>query len=341
MEQIATIGLDIAKTYFQVHGVTATGEVVVRKKLRRNQMAGFFEQFGSSLVGIEACATSHYWARELQALGHEVRLIPPSYVKPYVRRGKNDANDAAAICEAVQRPSMRFVPVKTEEQQSALMLHKARDLLVEERTRLVNAIRAHLAELGMVAPLRHKGVRELVALIEAEDDDSLPALARRALKPLVAQMKECEEQIETLAAEIKAWHAQSADSKLLATIPGVGVLTASLMAAKIGDVSHFKSGREFAAWIGLVPRQNSSGGKERLGRISKQGDRDIRRNLVIGATSVLRHARGKAVGEDDWLAGLLARRPAKVVIVALANKTARIAWAVLTRRTPYRAQAAT
>lgn len=341
MKQIATIGLDIAKAYFQVHGITEEGEVVVHKKLRRSQMQTFFAQLAPCLIGIEACATSHYWARELQASGHDVRLIPPSYVKPYVRRGKNDANDAAAICEAVQRPSMRFVPVKSEEQQSALMLHKARDLLVEERTRLINAIRAHLAELGIISILGHKGVRELVALIECEEDESVPRLARLALNPLVAQMKGCEEQIQALEVEIKAWHAESAESRLLATVPGIGYLTASLMAAKIGDARQFKSARELAAWLGLVPRQNSSGGKQRLGRISKQGDREIRRNLVIGATSVLRRAKDKAVGEEDWLVGLLSRRPPRVATVALANKMARISWAVLTRRMPYHAPVCT
>lgn len=339
MEQIATVGLDIAKSVFQVHGITEGGDVVVRRKLRRNQMQAFFGGLAPCLIGIEACATGHYWARELTALGHEVRLLPPSYVKPFVRRAKNDANDAAAICEAVQRPSMRFVPVKSEEQQSVLMLHKARSLLVAEHTRLVNAIRAHLAELGIVAVLGHKGVRDIVALIECAEDESLPGLARAALLPLVAQMKGCEEHIQALEHQIKAWHAKSAESRHLATIPGIGALTASLMVAKIGDASRFRSARDLAAWLGLVPRQNSSGGKQRLGRISKQGDREIRRNLVIGATSVLRRTRDKAA--DDWVGRLLGRRPARVVTVALANKMARIAWAVLTRHVPYRAPAAT
>jgi transposase len=273
-------------------------------------------------------------------MGHQVKIMPPSYVKAYVRRGKkNDAADAAAICEAVMRPHMRFVPVKTEEQQAALMLHKARDLLVRQQTMLINAMRGHMAELGMIAPQGSAKIKDLIAVIQESEDQSIPALARAALQPLVRQLDTLAEQVETLDREIKAWYKTNETSRRLATIPGIGVLTAAAIAATVPDPSFFKSGREFAAWLGLTPRQNSSGGKERLGRISKKGSTYIRRLLVTGATSMLRYARAKTAAGADWVNGLLQRRPARLVTVAMANKTARIAWAVMMKRENFRVPA--
>jgi transposase len=339
--EITTVGLDLAKNVFHVHVVNAKGEAVVRRRLRRAQVGDFFAGLEPSLIGLEACGTAHFWARELRALGHEVRIMPPSYVKAYVRRGKNDAVDAEAICEAVTRPTMRFVPIKTEDQQSALMLHKARDLLVRQQTMLVNALRGHMAELGMVAAQGRKRIDDIIAVIEDTEDESVPALAKAALKPLVAHLRASEEATAALDAEIKAWHKGNEASRRLATIPGVGYLTASAIAASVPDPSFFRSGREFAAWLGLVPRQNSSGGKERLGRISKQGNRYIRRLLVIGATGMLRFARAKSAPGAEWVNGLLERRPPRLVTVAMANKTARIAWAVLAKGGTYRVPRAT
>ena len=338
--KIATIGLDLAKNVFQVHGVDAEGNVTVRRRLRRKEVLLFFGGLEPCLVGLEACGSAHFWARELAALGHDVRIMPPSYVKAYVRRGKkNDAADAAAICEAVRRPNMRFVPIKTEVQQTALMLHKSRDLLIRQQNMLINAIRGHAAELGLVAAQGRGKVEDIIAAVEADDDDSLPTLAKAALRPLVAQLRTTEKAIAELDAEIKTWHTQNEMSRRLATIPGVGVLTASAIAATVPDPSFFRSGREFAAWLGLVPRQNSSGGKERLGRISKQGNRYIRRMLVIGATGMLRHARAKSAPGAQWVNGLLERRSPRLVTVAMANKTARIAWAIMTRQETFRAPA--
>jgi transposase len=331
----------LAKNVFHVHVVNAKGEAVVRRRLRRAQVGDFFAGLEPSLIGLEACGTAHFWARELMALGHDVRIMPPSYVKAYVRRGKNDAVDAEAICEAVTRPTMRFVPIKTEDQQSALMLHKARDLLVRQQTMLVNALRGHMAELGMVAAQGRKRIDDIIAVIEDTEDESVPALAKAALKPLVAHLRASEEATAALDAEIKAWHKGNEASRRLATIPGVGYLTASAIAASVPDPSFFRSGREFAAWLGLVPRQNSSGGKERLGRISKQGNRYIRRLLVIGATGMLRFARAKSAPGAEWVNGLLERRPPRLVTVAMANKTARIAWAVLAKGGTYRVPRAT
>jgi len=337
---ITTVGLDLAKNVFQVHGVNADGDVIVRRRLRRSQVGTYFAGLKPCLVGMEACGTSHFWARELIAFGHEVKVIPPSYVKPYVRRGKNDATDAEAICEAVTRPNMRFVPIKTEDQQAALMLHKARELLVRQQTMLVNALRAHMAELGMVAPLGRGKVKDIIAVIEDSEDKSIPDLAKAALKPLVIQLRTNETATAALDVEIKTWHKNNAASQRLATIPGIGFLTASAISATVPDPSFFKSGREFSAWLGLVPRQNSSGGRERLGRISKQGNPYIRRLLVIGATSMLRYARAKTAPGADWVNGLLERRPPRLVTVAMANKTARIAWVLLSREEKYRTPAA-
>ena len=271
--QVSTIGLDLAKNVFQVHGVDATGKTVVTKQLRRGQVIEFFKKQLPCLVGMEACATAHHWARELSKLGHTVKLMPASYVKAYVKRSKNDAADAAAICEAVTRPSMRFVPVKTVEQQAALMLHRARDLLIRQRTQLVNALRAHLAELGLVAATGVDGVKSLVAIVmQTDHSPTLPEAMRQALQPLVVQLMALGEQIGQLERRIHAQHRASDTSQRLETIPGIGVISATAIASTVTDPQAFKSGRDLAAWIGLVPRQTSTGGKQRLGGISKQGD---------------------------------------------------------------------
>jgi transposase len=335
--QVPTIGLDPAKHVFQVHGVNDTGQVVVRKRLRRAEVLTFFAALEPCLVGMEACATAHHWARELIKLGHTVKLMPPSYVKPYVRRGKNDATDAAAICEAVTRPSMRFVPVKSADQQSVLMLHRVRALLIRQRTMLVNALRGHLAEFGIVVAQGVSRIRELIETLTDENPASpVPALARTALAPLVAQLIDLQPRIKALEAELLAWHRTNAQSQCLETIPGVGFITATAIAATVTDPSQFRSGREFAAWLGLTPRQTSSGGKERLGRISKMGDGYLRTLLVVGATAVMRYARRKSAAGSDWISRLLGTKPARLVAVALANKTARIAWALLAKKDVYR-----
>ena len=339
--QVTTIGLDLAKNVFQVHGVDASGKVVVTRQLRRGQVIEFFKKQPPCLVGMEACATAHHWARELGPLGHQVRLMPASYVKAYVRRQKNDAADAAAICEAVTRPSMRFVPAKTVEQQAALMLHRSRDLLVRQRTQLINALRAHLAEIGLVAATGVDGLKSLVEIVrEAGETGRLPSAMRAALQVLVDQLASLQMQISRLEADIHAQHRASDASRRLETIPGIGVIGATAITATVTDASAFKSGREFAAWIGLVPRQNSTGGKQKLGGISKQGDRYLRRLLVVGATAVIRHARTHP-GKHPWLMTLLAKMPAKKAAVALANKMARIAWAILAKGGTYRAPALT
>jgi transposase len=335
--QANTIGLDLAKNIFQAHGVDATGKTAITRQLRRGQVIEFFKKQPPCLIGMEACATAHHWARELTKLGHTVRLMPASYVKAYVKRSKNDAADAAAICEAVTRPSMRFVPVKTIDQQAALMLHRSRDLLIRQRTQLINALRAHLAELGMVAARGMDGVKGLVAILtDTANTTQMPGPMKQALQALVMQLAALEVQIGQLERSIHAQHRASDQSRRLETIPGIGVIGATAIAATVTDPSAFKSGRQFAAWIGLVPRQNSTGGKERLGGISKQGDRYLRRLLVIGATAVIRQARTHP-DKHPWVMKLLAKKPAKVVAIALANKMSRIAWAVLAKGETYRA----
>jgi len=334
-----TIGIDLAKSVFQVHGVDAAGLITVRKKLRRAEVLTFFASLGPCLVGMEACATAHFWARELSRLGHEVRLMPPSYVKAYLRRQKNDAADAEAICEAVMRPSMRFVPVKSAERQGVLVLHRTRELLVRQRTMLINAIRGHCAEFGMIAPQGARRSAELIAQVQAADAAVLPDLARSALLRLADQLDALAIEIHALERQLMAWHRQDEASQRLATIPGVGIITATALAASVTDPSLFRSGREFAAFLGLVPRQNSSGGKDRLGRISKMGDGYLRKLLVVGATSVIRRAADNASATGAWVRSLMERKPSRVVTVAMANKTARIAWAVLSRREDYRAPA--
>jgi transposase len=335
MGEVSTIGVDIAKSVFQVHCIDADGAVVIRKRIGRAKVVEFFAGLPPCLVGMEACATAHQWARELKKLGHDVRLMPPTYVKAYVKRSKNDAADAAAICEAVTRPSMRFVPIKSIEQQSALMLHRTRDLLIRQRTQLINALRAHLAELGLVAAKGHEGLQQLVMAVTESSDEQLPSNARFSCQSIVAQLHAVQTQINGLDKRITQAHRANADSKRLEAIPGFGVILSTAVVATMTDPKAFRTGREFAAWIGLVPRQNSTGGKERLGSISKQGDRYLRRLFVLGAISMVGTARTRP-GKYPWITELLARRPAKLVAVALANKMARIAWALLAKGETYR-----
>ena len=335
--QVTTIGIDLAKHVFQVHGVGADGSIAVRRKLRRSEVITFFAKLPPVLVGMEACATSHYWARELGTLGHTVRLIPPAYVKPFVKRQKNDAADAEAICEAVSRPSMRFVPAKSAEQQGVLVLHRTRDLLIRQRTMLANALRAHMAEFGVIEKLGGAGLETLMKQIEADEVSALPGVAREGLLLLAGQIRDTQSRVTEIEKRILAWHRASEVSQRLETIPGIGPIIASAIAATVTEPGLFASGRQLSAWLGLVPRQHSSGGKERLRGITKQGDPYIRRLLIIGATAVLRFSRHRA--PSDWTSGLLTRRPPLVVAVALANKMARVAWAILTRGEIYRTRA--
>jgi transposase len=338
MNEITTIGLDLAKHVFQVHGIDASGAPVVRKRLRRSEVLTFFARLPRCLIGLEACATAHYWARELQAFGHEVRLMPAQYVKAYVKRNKNDAADAEAICEAVRRPTMRFVPIKTAEQQAALLVHRGRERLVRQRTALVNALRAHLAEFGVIAPLGLRNVASLIAIVRDESDARLPDLARKVLRVLAEQVEQLQAAVAAMEEQLAAWHKSNPVSQRLATIPGIGPIIATAIASTVVEASGFRSGREFAAWLGLVPRQHSTGGKARLGGISKRGNRYLRRLLINGASANL--LRSKATNADPWVIGLRRRRPSLVVAVALANKTARIAWAVMHRQENYQRMAA-
>jgi transposase len=335
MGEVSTIGLDIAKSVFQVHGVDDTGAVVMRKRISRTKVLDFFCGLSPCLVGIEACPSAHHWSRELQALGHTVRLMPPSYVKAYLKRSKNDANDAAAICEAVTRPSMRFVPIKTKEQQTGLMLHRSRQLLVRQRTMLSNAIRGHMAELGIISAKGRNGTAELFQIIANTEDDRIPPIARFCLELLARQYTSVTAEIGVIDKRIHAWHRSCEDSRRLEEIPGIGPIVATALVAEIGDWKAFRSGRNLAAWIGLVPKQHSTGGKERLGNITKQGNRYLRWLLVAGAMAVIRYARQHGT-KRVWLTRLIGRRPAKVAAVALANKIARMAWAIMVRSERYK-----
>jgi transposase len=337
MEKISTIGLDIAKNVFQVHGVDENGRIVVQRRLRRRQVLSFFERQSPCLVGMEACATAHHWAREIKALGHEVRLMPPRYVKPYVKRNKNDAADAEAICEAVTRPTMRFVPIKSPDQQSVLMVHRTRHLFVRQRTSLINAIRAHLAEFGIVAGVGRNGVKALLATIASGEDDRLPSAARDCLVALATQLELVDRQIRAADRQVLAWHRQNEVSKRLEAIPGVGPLVATALVASVPDPAVFRSGRDLSAWIGLVPKQNSTGGKEKLGNISKAGNRYLRKLLVVGALAVIKRAKLLGYTRHPWLVRLMERRSTMIAAVALANKIARMAWAMMVRGERYRA----
>jgi transposase len=336
MQAITTIGLDIAKSVFQVHGVDAQGQVAIRRQLKRRYILAFFQKLPPCLVGIEACASSHHWSRELKALGHTVRLMPPAYVKPYVKRQKNDATDAEAICEAVTRANMRFVATKTPEQQSCLTLHRTRHLFIRQQTSVINAIRAHLAEFGIVAPVGRRGVEELLNVGAHPRDRRVPEIARACLAALGTQLRRLKEQILEFDRVIMAWHRSNDASRRLDAIPGVGPMLATALVASVADPKVFRSGRNFSAWIGLVPKQHSSGGKDRLGSISKQGDRYLRGLFVAGALAVIRYAKINGTKHRPWLTALLARRPTKVAAIALANKISRMVWAMMARGERYK-----
>jgi len=336
MQTVTTIGLDIAKSVFQVHGIDAEDRVVIRRQLKRRYVLKFFQKLAPCLVGIEACASSHHWSRELKVLGHTVRLMPPAYVKPYVKRQKNDATDAEAICEAVTRVNMRFVETKTPEQQSCLMLHRTRHLFIRQQTSVINAIRAHLAELGIVAPIGRNGVEELLNVVADPADKRVPDIARACLAALGAQLRRLKEQILEFDRMIRTWHRSNETSKRLDEIPGIGPVLATALVASVADPRAFRSGRNFSAWIGLVPKQHSSGGKDRLGSISKQGDRYLRSLFMAGALAVIRYAKIHGTKHRPWLTALLARRPTKVAAIALANKMARMVWAMMARGERYK-----
>ena len=336
MKKFIRIGVDLAKNYFQIYALTSEHGPVVTRKLKRSKMHEFFSQIEPCRIGMEACGSAHYWARELKAMGHEVALMPPAYTKPYVKRGKNDAVDADAICEAMSRPGMRFVPIKSAEQQAALMLHKTRQLLVKQRTMNINALRGHLSEFGIIAA---KGIGRVDELLElAENDATLPKAAKVGVKVLSQTLEGLDKAIDDLENEIASAHAQNEMSWSLCKVPGVGKLIASVIVASVPDPGVFKSGRDFAAWLGLTPRQNSSGGKQTLGTITKQGNRYIRRLLVLGATSLLRVVSKRKGALRDWIVALLAKKPARLVTVALANKLARILWAMMKTGECFRAE---
>jgi transposase len=336
VKKFIRIGIDLAKNYFQVHALMSESAPAVTRKLTRSKMHEFFAQIEPCLIGMEACGSAHYWARELKAMGHKVLLMPPAYTKPYVKRGKNDAVDADAICEAVSRPGMRFVPIKSTEQQATLMLHRTRELLVKQRTMNVNALRGHLSEFGIIAP---KGIGRVDELLElAENDTTLPEAAKAAVKVLAQLIEGLDKSIDDLEKKIGSAHAQNEMSRLLDKVPGVGKLTASVITASAPDPSVFKSGRDFAAWLGLTPRQNSSGGKQTLGAITRAGNQYIRKLLVLGATSLLNVVSKRKGALRDWIVALLAKKPARLVTVALANKLARILWAMMKTGECFRAE---
>lgn len=335
METAVTIGLDLGKSVFQVHGVSAVGAVVVQRRLTRGKLLAFFAKQPACLIGMEACAAAHHWGRELRKLGHRVRLMPPRYVKPYVKRQKNDAADAEAICEAVTRPNMRFVEIKTCEQQGTLVLHRVRLMLMRQRVQLSNAIRGHMAEYGLVAPVGRNGLQRLIAILGNPDDDRVPAVARASLAPLVCQFDLVNDQVLENDRRVRTSARSTEVGCRLMEIPGVGPVLASAIVATVPDPAAFRSGRDLAAWIGLVPRQNSSGGKEKLGSITKQGDRYLRQLLVIGALAVIRYAQRHGT-KRPWLIQLLSRRTPKIAAVALANKMARMIWAMMMTGERYR-----
>jgi transposase len=338
MGEVSIIGLDLAKSVFQVHAADRSGAVVLKKKLRRDQMMSFFGAQPSCLVAMEACASAHHWGREIAALGHEVRLIPPAYVKPFVKRQKTDAADAEAICEAAQRPGMRFVAVKSQSQQAAATVFRARDLLVRQRTQVINAVRGHLAEYGVIAPKGPAHVARLTSIIEA--GEGLPAEALGPLSALVETLRAVSVQIADLDRQLAARAKTDEGARRLMTVPGIGPVIATALVALAPPRESFRKGRDFAAWVGLTPRQNSSGGKTRMGRTSKMGDRTLRRLLIIGAQAVVRWEAKRGSPDNPWLARMLARKPRQLVAVALAGKMARIAWAMMSKGEDYRASGA-
>lgn len=336
MTEVTMIGLDLAKHVFQAHGASATGAVVFRKKLRRDRLLAFFADQPRCCVAMEACASAHHWARAIGSLGHEVRLISPAYVKPFVKRQKNDTADAEAIAEAAARPTMRFVAVKSEAKQASTVIFRTRDLLVRQRTQMINALRGHLAEFGLIAPQGVAHVQRLIAYIEDPASD-IPEAARACLAKLAEMLCPLQDRIKALDAEIATRAKRDDVMRRLMTVPGIGPMTATALEALAPPCEMFSSGRDFAAWIGLTPLQRSTGGKERLGRISRMGERTLRCLLVNGASSVVRAARRRGAPDGSWLARMLARKPPMLVIVALANKMARIAWALLAKGGVYRA----
>ena len=328
LRSVTTVGLDLAKHVFQIYAVDADGKIVIATALRRRDVLSFFDALPPSVIGLEACGSAHHWARELVKLGHDARLMPPSYVKAYVRRQKNDAADAAAICEAVTRPSMRFVSIRSIDNQAILMHHKVREILVSQRTQLLNALRGHLAEVGVIAAQGANGAYALAAAI-LEGDSSIPLCVRDALAPIVRQLQTLNDEIAASDRAIMGLAKTNETARRLMSVPGIGPITASAIAASVQDVGAFSGPREFAAFLGLTPRQNSSGGKERLGRVSKMGNRYLRKLLVVGAHAVLFHRRSHQDGLRTWAAKLMETKPFKLVAVAIANKLARIAFALM------------
>lgn len=340
MSEIITVGLDLAKNVFQVHGADGAGRTVLRKRIRRAQVLEFFSRLPSCVVAMEACGGAHFWGREIGRLGHDVRLIPPAYVKPFVKRQKNDAADAEAICEAAMRPTMRFVPVKSEETQGAAMVFRVRELLIRQRTQAINALRGHLSEFGQIVPQGAANAARLIALVEDPETD-LPADAIPTLKALIAALMHLEAEIGKLDTEIARRAKENEVARRLMTVPGIGPLIATAIAVLAPRPETFRKARDFAAWLGLVPRQHSTGGKQRLGATTKMGERSLRRLLIIGANSVIikRHVHTSA-RSGTWLAGMLSRKPPMLVRVALANKMARIVWALMARGGVYQSPAA-
>ena len=336
MKTISTVGLDLAKSVFQVHAADAGGGIVGKRKLRRGDVLGYFQKLQPCLVGMESCGTAHHWAREIRALGHTVRLIPPQYVKPFVKRGKTDAADAEAIAEAVTRQSIKAVPVKTVDQQALLVLHRARELLVSQRTQTINAIRSHLSEFGIIAATGQPGVLAVIDVVRNADDSRVPNVARKGLEVLVRTLESVAAGVARIDADIAAAHKTNTVSQRLDTVPGVATLTATAFAASVADASVFKSGRAFAAWLGLTPKISGSGGSVTLGPITRQGDRYLRRLLFTGALSVLVKAK-RQPADYPWITKLLGKLKFKQVVIALANKMARIIWALMVRGGTYEA----